>query len=144
MSLMMARADFTGIFDFGRLTMVVGISAWIPHYLHWPQNCCVHTSQGRRGSMSMPRQIMHVSFVTGGSPVPPDAAANLRSQWRRARGLPVEGLLLPDLQGLEVRVAAARLHTLGLNVELLGSGRVIRQEPSAGARVVRGAIVLLR
>jgi cell division protein FtsI (penicillin-binding protein 3) len=77
-------------------------------------------------------------------------AAELESPFRFANVEAVEAsseerdLLLPDLRGLEVRVAAARLHTLGLNVELLGSGRVVRQEPSAGARVVRGATVLLR
>ncbi len=51
---------------------------------------------------------------------------------------------LPDLKGLETRVAVARLHEMGLRVELKGSGRVTRQEPAAGARVVRGATILLR
>ena len=51
---------------------------------------------------------------------------------------------LPDLKGLETRVAVARLHELGLRVELRGSGRVTRQEPAAGTRVVRGATILLR
>jgi cell division protein FtsI (penicillin-binding protein 3) len=51
---------------------------------------------------------------------------------------------LPDLRGLEVRVAAARLHALGVGVELRGSGRVSGQEPSPGTTVVRGATVLLR
>ena len=51
---------------------------------------------------------------------------------------------LPDLKGLETRVAVARLHELGLRVELQGSGRVTRQEPAAGTRVVRGATILLR
>lgn len=53
-------------------------------------------------------------------------------------------LHVPDLRGLEVRVAAARLHSLGLNVELEGTGRIRGQEPAPGARVVRGATVLLR
>jgi len=52
--------------------------------------------------------------------------------------------MLPDLKGLETRVAVARLHSLGLRVELRGSGRVARQEPPAGTRVVRGATILLR
>ncbi len=51
---------------------------------------------------------------------------------------------LPNLRGLETRVAAARLHEMGLRVELKGSGRVTGQEPAAGTRVVRGATVLLR
>ncbi len=53
-------------------------------------------------------------------------------------------LKVPNLKGLEMRVAAARLHTLGLRVELRGSGRVARQEPAAGTRAVRGATILLR
>ena len=52
--------------------------------------------------------------------------------------------MLPDLRGLETRVAVSRLHALGLRVELKGSGRVVRQEPPAGTRVVRGATILLR
>jgi cell division protein FtsI (penicillin-binding protein 3) len=51
---------------------------------------------------------------------------------------------VPDLRGLETRVAVARLHALGLRVELKGSGRVTRQEPAGGTRVVRGATILLR
>lgn len=52
--------------------------------------------------------------------------------------------VLPDLRGLETRVAVSRLHSLGLRVELEGSGRVVRQEPAAGTRVVPGATILLR
>jgi cell division protein FtsI (penicillin-binding protein 3) len=52
--------------------------------------------------------------------------------------------LLPDLRGLETRAAVSRLHSLGLRVELRGSGRVAGQEPPAGTRVVRGATILLR
>ncbi len=51
---------------------------------------------------------------------------------------------LPNLRGLETRVAAARLHEMGLRVELTGTGRVTGQEPAAGTRVVRGATILLR
>jgi cell division protein FtsI (penicillin-binding protein 3) len=53
-------------------------------------------------------------------------------------------LRLPDLRGLEVRVAATRLHALGLHVELQGSGRVAEQQPPPGAQVVPGAKILLR
>jgi cell division protein FtsI (penicillin-binding protein 3) len=52
--------------------------------------------------------------------------------------------LLPDVTGLETRIAVSRLHALGLRVELQATGRVSRQEPSAGTRVVRGATILLR
>lgn len=51
---------------------------------------------------------------------------------------------LPDVTGLETRVAVARLHELGLRVELEGTGRIIGQVPAAGTRVVRGATILLR
>ncbi len=51
---------------------------------------------------------------------------------------------LPDLRGLDTRVAAARLHAIGMGVELRGAGTVVRQDPSPGTRVVRGATVLLR
>ena len=57
---------------------------------------------------------------------------------------PEPNLRMPDLRKLETRVAVARLHALGLRVELRGSGRVSRQEPPAGTRVVRGATILLR
>ncbi|MCL7971186.1 MAG: penicillin-binding transpeptidase domain-containing protein [marine benthic group bacterium] len=53
-------------------------------------------------------------------------------------------LRLPDLIGLETRVAVSRLHAIGLRVELAGSGRVANQEPAPGTRVVRGAAILLR
>ena len=70
-------------------------------------------------------------------------------QFAAARDLPQSAAternqVLPDMKGLETRVAAARLHELGLRVELQGSGRVTRQEPAAGTRVVRGATILLR
>jgi membrane peptidoglycan carboxypeptidase len=70
-------------------------------------------------------------------------------QFAAARDLPPPAATdrnqkLPDLRGLETRVAVARLHELGLRVELQGSRRVTRQEPAAGTRVVRGATILLR
>ncbi len=51
---------------------------------------------------------------------------------------------LPDLRGLSLRTASARLFRLGLNVELEASGRVNRQVPAGGSRVVPGATVLLQ
>lgn len=64
-----------------------------------------------------------------------EAAGTSDTEWR---------LRLPDVRGLETRIAVARLHDLGLRVELKGSGRVTRQEPAAATRVVRGATILLR
>jgi len=55
-----------------------------------------------------------------------------------------DDIVLPDLSGLGVRAAAARLHELGLRVENQASGRVSRSEPAPGTRIVPGARVLLR
>jgi hypothetical protein len=55
-----------------------------------------------------------------------------------------DDIVLPDLSGLGVRAAAARLHELGLRVENQASGRVSRTEPAPGTRIVPGARVLLR
>ena len=80
-----------------------------------------------------------------------DTHRNAESPYRLAAVEEVAGagdterkLRLPDLRGLETRIAVARLHELGLRVEFLGSGRVVRQEPAAATRVVRGATILLR
>ncbi len=62
----------------------------------------------------------------------------------RSSSGPRQELRLPDLRGLETRVAVSRLHALGLRVELTGSGRIVRQEPAPGTSVVRGAAILLR
>ncbi|MEE9208735.1 MAG: penicillin-binding transpeptidase domain-containing protein [Gemmatimonadota bacterium] len=51
---------------------------------------------------------------------------------------------LPDLRGLAIRPASAHLFRLGLNVELEASGRVRRQVPAGGSRVIPGATVLLQ
>ncbi|MEJ2372128.1 MAG: PASTA domain-containing protein, partial [Gemmatimonadales bacterium] len=51
---------------------------------------------------------------------------------------------LPDLRGLSVRSAAARLHALGLQTRLEASGRVEYQTPAPGSPVAVGSVVLLR
>jgi hypothetical protein len=51
---------------------------------------------------------------------------------------------LPDLRGLSVRSAAARLHALGLQTKLEASGRVEFQMPAPGSPVAVGSVVLLR
>lgn len=61
-----------------------------------------------------------------------------------ARTATPAALRLPDVTGLTTRKAVARLHALGLHVELRGAGRVRIQEPSAGTRVTSGAVVRLR
>ncbi len=51
---------------------------------------------------------------------------------------------LPDLRGLSIRSAAARLHALGLKTRLEASGRVQFQSPPPGSPVPIGTVVLLR
>jgi len=51
---------------------------------------------------------------------------------------------VPDIRGLDVRVAVSRLHELGLQVEIHGTDEVTNQVPAAGMRAVRGASVILR
>jgi membrane peptidoglycan carboxypeptidase len=51
---------------------------------------------------------------------------------------------LPDLRGLSVRSAAARLHALGLQTKLEARGRVEFQTPAPGSPVAVGSFVLLR
>lgn len=53
-------------------------------------------------------------------------------------------VVLPDLRGLGLREAAARLHQLGLAVDNEAGGRVEATTPGPGARVVPGARVLLQ
>jgi len=53
-------------------------------------------------------------------------------------------IVLPDLSGLGLRAAAARLHALKLHVENEAAGRITSTRPAPGTRVVPGATVLLR
>lgn len=53
-------------------------------------------------------------------------------------------VVLPDLAGLPLRTAAARLHALGLRVELVGKGEIRGQDPPPGTSVRPGATVRLR
>lgn len=52
--------------------------------------------------------------------------------------------VLPDLRGLPVRVAVARLHELGMRAELRANGRVEGQDPPPGQKAPVGATVRLR
>lgn len=52
--------------------------------------------------------------------------------------------VLPDLRGLPVRTATARLHELGLRVAMDATGKVEGQSPPPGSRVRAGATVRLR
>ncbi len=51
---------------------------------------------------------------------------------------------LPDLRGLSIRSATARLHALGMHTRLEGTGRVEHQSPAPGSPVLVGSVVLLR
>lgn len=75
-------------------------------------------------------------FAVSG-PGPSRSAAGSRQRRERAH-------TLPDLRGLTLRAAAARLHELGLDVAVEGSGRVQSQEPPPGARAAAGSTVVLR
>lgn len=72
------------------------------------------------------------------------AVGTTAEPWSRpaARGAPQ--LVLPDLSGLPLRSAVARLHELGLRVELEASGRVSAQTPRPGSKLAPGATVVLR
>jgi PASTA domain len=47
-------------------------------------------------------------------------------------------LLMPDVRGRSVRDAMRVCAQLGLELEALGEGRAVRQEPAAGSRVEAG------
>jgi len=51
---------------------------------------------------------------------------------------------VPDLTGLPLRAAVARLHELGLRVEWHGRGAVAAQNPAPGGAVAHGSTVVLR
>jgi hypothetical protein len=55
-----------------------------------------------------------------------------------------EAVALPDVAGLPLRVAARRLHALGLRVEERGYGEIVGTSPQAGAYVAPGDTVRLR
>ncbi|MFQ5888453.1 MAG: penicillin-binding protein [Gemmatimonadota bacterium] len=87
-------------------------------------------------------------FLVAAGPQPPRTAVP-RPRWEGgALGPPREDAdafpVLPDLRGLSVRAAAARLHELGLSVELLASGHVREQRPAPGTRMRAGETITLR
>ena len=92
-------------------------------------------ASGLRWERTGPRPVASFALAdaseAGPRASPPDA---------RAGGLRV----LPDLTGLPLRTAAARLHELGLKVELQGGGTVRSQLPSPGTRIEAGSRVVLR
>jgi len=54
------------------------------------------------------------------------------------------GIPIPEVAGLPSRVAARRLHALGLRVEHEGSGEIIGTVPAAGLRALPGDTIRLR
>ena len=50
---------------------------------------------------------------------------------------------MPNLTGLSLRKAVGKLSLRGLEVQILGSGRVVRQDPPPGAKIKVGACGLL-
>jgi len=57
---------------------------------------------------------------------------------------PAVAVTLPNLSGMTPRVAARRLHALGLRVAALGTGAIVGTRPAAGARVMPGDTIRLR
>ncbi|MEX0846037.1 MAG: PASTA domain-containing protein, partial [Balneolaceae bacterium] len=51
---------------------------------------------------------------------------------------------IPDMKGMNMRQATNLLTKLGLNVELIGSGTVFAQYPSAGEHLRKGYTVTVR
>ncbi|MDA0708994.1 MAG: penicillin-binding transpeptidase domain-containing protein [bacterium] len=49
-------------------------------------------------------------------------------------------MLVPDLTGTSLRQAVSHLTSMGLRVQILGSGKVVRQNPQPGARVIPGSL----
>lgn len=57
---------------------------------------------------------------------------------------PPTGVPVPDVAGLPARIAARRLHALGLRVRQEGAGQILGTFPTAGTRLVPGDTVLLK
>ncbi len=79
-------------------------------------------------------------------PVPPTGAADADSgaDAEANAAAAFAGVSLPDVSGLPLRVAARRLHALGLRVSQDYQGDIIGTTPEAGARVLPGDTVRLR
>lgn len=60
-----------------------------------------------------------------------------------AEGADREAAVLPDLSGMTVRAAAARLHEIGLHVDVRSAGEVGSQRPAPGTRMAPGDTVVL-
>lgn len=72
------------------------------------------------------------------------ASADGGEKFESPRPFVAQPSVLPDLRGLGLREAAARLFDLGLVVECEASGSVTYMNPPPGTRIVRGARVVLR
>ena len=64
--------------------------------------------------------------------------------WEREIDQSVEYVEMPEVTGLSVEEAVVILENAGLEVELVGSGKVLSTTPSAGSRVKKGEVVLVR
>ena len=74
---------------------------------------------------SRTRDALVVSLSAARAEAPPPAAAGV----------------VPDVTGLPLRDAAARLHAVGMRVRAEGSGTVHHTDPAAGARIGRAGVV---
>jgi cell division protein FtsI (penicillin-binding protein 3) len=78
-------------------------------------------------------------------PLPP-VVTHERERDPDVRGVPslADGVSLPDVRGLPARVAARRLHALGLRVDRPGAGDIVGTVPAPGKRVLPGDTIRLR
>ena len=99
----------------------------------------------REGPLAVPPPELTATLVA--RPIDPPAPPFLAGVAPGGEPLPEVGpggVSLPDVSGLPARVAARRLHALGLRVSRIGVGDVFGSDPAPGTRVLPGDTVRLR
>jgi hypothetical protein len=95
----------------------------------------------RGPSVGLPSGVAPVRFAE--QPIDPPAPP-AHDEPAGAGGDEAEGVTLPDVAGLPLRVAVRRLHALGLRVSETRLGEILGTAPSAGTRVLPGDTIRLR
>lgn len=95
----------------------------------------LRTTRDRRAAPEAP-VVRFASSTVDPPPAPLDE--------EQVEGVRPSSMALPDMTGLPVRVAARRLHALGLRVTLEGRGDITATLPAPGTRVAPGDTVRLR
>jgi cell division protein FtsI (penicillin-binding protein 3) len=83
------------------------------------------------------RFASHVVMVERASPAP----VVLTVGGQATRDTASTQIVVPDVAGLALRDAAARLHTAGFHVRIEGSGVALRTVPETGTRAAQGRVV---